>query len=193
MTESIPALRKRRGVTKASITRLTKSLRDLEGKVEDPKTLGLTQRLSNRLENLDKEFRETHQIIMDLTDDEDALGREQEELDNHDEEVSLLMVEIERLIASCNTSPDSNVRKTASRRIARLKKGLEEVQGAISEISGGTTDVCLLHHHQEQLADHKRELQETTASVLPLDLGEVDELETSCRKLRNLSRSVPWT
>ena len=50
----ISAVRKRRGVAKASITRLTKGLKDLEAKTDEPKILSLAQHATKRLEMSDQ-------------------------------------------------------------------------------------------------------------------------------------------
>ena len=48
--------KKRRGAARASLTRLSKRLKDLEGEIEQPKTLELARRLSHKLTDLDSEF-----------------------------------------------------------------------------------------------------------------------------------------
>ena len=57
LTTAIPALRRRRGVVKASITRLNTRLTELETKVHEPSILSHTQKLSAKLESLDSEFK----------------------------------------------------------------------------------------------------------------------------------------
>ena len=52
--------KKRRGVVHASITRLTNRLKDLEAEVGVDKTLELAQRMSQKLSDLDSEFRTHH-------------------------------------------------------------------------------------------------------------------------------------
>ena len=47
-------LRKRRGVVRASITRLNSRIDDLEGKTHQESTLDLAQQAKERLEQLDK-------------------------------------------------------------------------------------------------------------------------------------------
>ena len=55
--------RKRRGIIKASITRFNSCLKELESKVEEPATHDHAQRLSNRLDTLNAEFK-THQFTL---------------------------------------------------------------------------------------------------------------------------------
>ena len=78
------ALRRRRGVARASITRLGNSLGDLEGMTGDINTLDLAQQLK-KLENLDSEFKTHHYNLIDDVDDS-HLEAEQTILDEHDED-----------------------------------------------------------------------------------------------------------
>ena len=75
--------RKRRGVVKASITRLGSRLKELESKVEEPTTHDHAQRLATRLETLDAEFKTHYFSLIDLIDDDETLEKEQEVLPAH--------------------------------------------------------------------------------------------------------------
>ena len=100
--------KKRRGVVRASLTRLGTKLGELEGSADQPDTLDHAKRLTARLECLDAEYKTHHYLIVDLTDDEGALEAEQEALDAHDENVAQLGIRIQRLITACSKSPDSD-------------------------------------------------------------------------------------
>ena len=120
--------RKRRGVARASITRLCNHLKDLEGKTEQPKTLELARRLSQKLTDLDSEFRTHHHTVIDLTDDEDALAKEQKLLDTHDDLLAGLSVRIKQVIAASSPLLDES-----SRRIALCK--LNHLHNCLSLLS----------------------------------------------------------
>ena len=81
-------LRRRRGVTKASTTKLSTRLSELEAKVEDPATLSHAQKLLTKLESLDSEFKRQHLMVIDSIPEDDQLDdnltKEQDELDEHD-------------------------------------------------------------------------------------------------------------
>ena len=62
--------RRRRGVAKASITRLSTRLKDLEADVSQPATIDHTQRMQQKLDTLDVDFRAHHHNVVDLTDSE---------------------------------------------------------------------------------------------------------------------------
>ena len=112
----VSTLRKRRGVVRTSITRLTIRLKDLESDTDKPATLDLAQRMTRKLGALDSEFRTHHHALVDLVDDEEALLTEQKTLDDHDDLVAELTAHIQRLVNACTPSSDPPLRKIASRR-----------------------------------------------------------------------------
>ena len=95
----LASLKKRRGIVKASLTRLRTRLTNLESSVEQPDTVDHAKRLSTKLDTLDTEFKAHHYAIVDLTDDETQLQREQDGLDEHDDEVSQLAVRIQQSVS----------------------------------------------------------------------------------------------
>ena len=171
-TEAV--LRKRRGVTHASLTRLSSRLRDLESRTDESDTLDLAERSKQKLADLKIDFMTHHLALIDVIVDEESLGREQGTLDPFDEEVATLEIHFQRLITACSSS-SSTARKVASKRLTRINKGLLEIRNSLASISD---DVCKIRQHQEQLTDFKSELTDVRKSLLPLDLEE-DELSES--------------
>ena len=169
------ALRRRRGVSRASITRLGNRLGDLEGMTSDVNTLDLAQQLKKKLENLDSEFKTHHYNLIDVVDDS-HLEAEQTILDEHDEDLAMLTIRIQHLIEACASSRASNPQNIASRRLLRLRKCLTSVDESIASLSGEPGDVCVLHQHQEQLSDFKAEVADICNSILPLGLEDEDNL-----------------
>ena len=98
------ALRRRRGVTKASITKLSTRLSEFEAKIDDPMTLGHTQKLQKKLEALDSEFKQQHLTVIDSIPEDDQLddnlAKEQNELDEHDLIVDDLSLRLVKFIFS---------------------------------------------------------------------------------------------
>ena len=84
---------------------------------------------------------------------------------------------------ACPTTHDSGAHKIVSRRIAHLRKSLEQIVRAVNGLSTETDDVCLLRHHEEQLTDMKCQLREITTSLLTLDLRDGDDLMLSRSEL----------
>ena len=118
-----------RGVVRASITRLTNRLKDLEVDTDKPATLDFAQGMARKLDALDSEFRTHHHALVDLIDDEEALLAT---LDDHDDFVAELSARIQQLVNACTPSSDPPLRKIASRRLSHLKKALSSVRAAIA-------------------------------------------------------------
>ena len=115
-----------------------------------PHTLDHAKRLITMLECLDTEYKTHHYSIVDLTDNEGGLATEQAALDDHDENIAKLGICVQRLIAACFKSLDSNPHKIASKQLARLKASLSRVEGSISSDADNT---CPLKQHEEQLSE----------------------------------------
>ena len=88
-------LRKRRGVARASITRLMKRLKDLESDTDKPTALDLARGMTRKLDAMDSEFRIHHHALVDVIDDEEALLMEQKTLDDYDDFVAELSARIQ--------------------------------------------------------------------------------------------------
>ena len=101
---TLSTLRRRRGITKASITRLPTCLKDLEGDITRPWTNDHTQKMQQKLDALDAEFRSHHQGIVDLINSEDSLTGEQNTLDEHDDLIADLSVRVNQLLTACSSS-----------------------------------------------------------------------------------------
>ena len=181
MTETdaraLTAQRKRRGVVKASITRLGSRLKELESKVEEPATHDHAQRLATRLDTLDADFKTHHFALIDLIDDEETLGKEQEALDQHDDDVTTLAVCLQQLITVSSTTPtNSDLRKALTRKLQHLEKSLTLVSENVHTLSSRPEDVCRLQQHEEQLSDYKKDLADIRNSLLSSSIEEGDEL-----------------
>ena len=120
LSTSLSTHKRSKGVTKASITHLTTRLRDLEADPSQPSTVDHAQRMRQKLDDLDAEFRGHHRNVINLTDSEDSLTREQDALDEHDDLVAELALRIQQLISSC-TASDVTARKVATRRLAHVR------------------------------------------------------------------------
>ena len=129
MSES--ALRKRRGVTRASLTRLATRLRDLEGKSDQPSTLDFAQKLQKKLEELKSDFMTHHLALVEVRTKDEDLAAEQEILDIHDERATELEVEIQHLISACSSSLGSNTRKVITRKLTRLYRGVHDISDSL--------------------------------------------------------------
>ncbi len=163
---TLSTLRKRRGITRASITRLNTKLKDLETMVHEPTSSSLAQRMAQRL---DAEFKKHHYALIDAIDETEA-----EVLDRHDDDMINLAMKIEQIITICNLSGAKMValRRVTRLRVTRLRTNLSTVDSEISRLTTESAELHLLHQYQEHISDCKKEL------------GEIrEELETSTNSL----------
>ena len=184
---AISGVRKKRGTTRGSITRLINRLEELEGKADQPMTFDLAQDMAKKLENLDKEFREYHYRLIDLIDEkeEEALRTEQDILDRHDDELADVNVRIKQLITVSSSSANSGHRKTISRRLSRLRKSIISAHDDVKLLTS-SVDVCLVHHHKECLRTFKTELKDVANDLIIMDLEDSDDLYTSHDQLEEI-------
>lgn len=140
--------------------------------------------MSKKLETLDSEFKVHHYA---LVDGDEALSKEQEVLDEHDDDVANLASRIKLLITACSSSQESSSRRLASRRLTHLAKNLSSIRDEISPLSTDTDDICLLRQYQEQLQDFKKELGDIHKDLLSLDLDDGDE---TCKLQRQLDKEI---
>jgi hypothetical protein len=140
---SLTNVKKRRGVARASLTQLTNRLKDLEGKVGSDKAMDLAQRMSQKLSDLDADFQTHHHAVVDLTDDEGTLAKEQEVLDAHDDLVTELSLRIKHVISASLLSDEAS-RRIATRTLSHLQKSLGSFTSVIGDDSTPPSDACLL-------------------------------------------------
>ena len=96
--------RKRRGVVRASITRLDGRVSELEGKPElSPADRRSAQTLLAKLNELDADFKSYHFHIVDLTEEE-SLDAEQTILDEHDDRIVNLSTRLQQLVSEVQAS-----------------------------------------------------------------------------------------
>ena len=105
-------------------------IKELEGKTNQPDTIDVARRMKEKLESLDSEFRDHHYAVIDVVNesDEAALRKEQDILDEHDDEMSALILCLQKLITTCSSTPDPDARKIPSRKLARLDKNLSSTR-----------------------------------------------------------------
>ena len=107
----LPDLRRRRGVSHASITRLSTKIVEAESTSGEPGFNSLAQKLLKRLESLHSDFKTQHLAVVDSLEEGSDLDREQDILDQHDDEVHDLSTRLERLIDASPQTSHSQLRK----------------------------------------------------------------------------------
>ena len=169
--------KKRRGVTRASITKLSSKVTDLEAMDPNPDNLRAAQSLASKLKTLDAEFKTHHLAIIDATDEEEALGEEQLALDNHDDTISELTVRVQRLISAMMPSPTQDLQQTAARRLKRVQEKLDEIETAVNSVAAEDADsTCTLEQYAERVSDLKSELKDIQSSLYHVELPTGDPI-----------------
>ena len=180
--KQITIIRKRRGTSRASITRLRTRLHDLKDKMDQPETRDHVRRMIQRLESLDLELKQHHYALVDLLEGEEPLEREQEYLDEYEEDVANIAVGMEQLLSICSEPSSTNALKIMSRKLNHLQRNIVAVSEALAELPD-SPDICLLHQYEEQLQGYKVELSGIRGELLSFDADEEDELYVLQSKL----------
>ena len=144
-------------------------MRELES---NPEAAGLSDRAKQllvKLDEADSDFKSLHYQVLDLIDesDDEALKKEQDILDHHEDAVAALILHIQKIMTHTPTAhaltppielstPDPH--KMTARRLSRLDLGLRNTESGLSDLSEVHDDSSLLEQFMEQLADPKREL-----------------------------------
>ena len=179
--------RKRRGIVKASITRLETRLSAMES-TPDEDTIDNARQLLLKLRTCDTDFKDLHMSMIDLIDDEGTAQAEQTTLDNHDDLIASMTLHIQKLIALVNPAPDGRIDncKILARRLKQILGRPSAVSDAISTLIGDSKDVHRLQLHEEQKGDSKKYLSAMKMELISLDLEEADELVMKQTELEQL-------
>ena len=110
--------KKRRGVARASITKLSNKVAELETLTSNPDTLIIAQSLVGRLKDLNTEFKTHHLAIVDLIDDEEELSTERDALDHHVE----IEAHLQRLISNLASASRIDSKRTVLKRLTQVKE-----------------------------------------------------------------------
>ena len=139
--------RKRRGVVKASITRIETRLSALES-TPDEDTVENARQLLSKLKTCDTDFKDLHMSVVDLVDEEEP---EQATLDHHDDLVASMTLRIQKLIAKLKPPPDRRVesQKLLTRKLKRVQDCLSAVNDAVGALTGDAKDIHRLRLREE--------------------------------------------
>ena len=160
-----PSTKKRRGVVRASLTKLRTKLMDLEGDTTIPTHMESARNLADKLETLRQDFK-THQLaIMDRTNEVDALA------DDNDKQVSELSVCIQCLITLATKSKSLDVARVANRQLTLLQAKLESINTAVHDLDHTEEDIiCILEGYRDQVTEGKADLTALESSLLNSDV-----------------------
>lgn len=159
--------KKRRGVVRTSLTKLSTKLTELEANSRDPTILENARSLAEKLRTLQQEFK-THQLaIIDHTDEEEGLEEEQRSLDDNDDLVSELHIRLQRLINSATSSRTPDTVSVATKQLTLLRAKLESIDASTCDLDDAEEDsICALEEYRDQVTEIKTGLSKLRMSLL---------------------------
>ncbi len=138
------------------------------------------------------EFKVHHYSVIDLLDDEDEDGIQEQQtvLDEHEDIVAQLTARLEKVMAS-STAKDSNEPKVASKRLRAIERGLSSIVTGTSSLPPGDEDnICLLQQCDQQLSELKAEFLVIRNIIFCLDIDDHHELHDTWKDGRIFDCSV---
>ena len=170
----LTSAKRRRGVVKASVTRLEDRIRTLELKRELSHADKITiERLMKKIDEHDAQFKEYHLAIVDLSEGEEQLKLEQATLNNHDDRVTDFTDRLQVLLAKRDAVPPVDSATSTpplGKQLDRIKRKIIGVQGRVdSALEEARVDRCLLQQLEEQAASLKRDLSNVGERIALLD------------------------
>ena len=185
--EAISNFRKRRGTARGSLTRLFDKVKDIEEDSGREDAAARAKLLLDSLDRVDADYRSVHFKLIDLIPEEDAstLGKEQDHIDKFDDDVALIRLRLQPLIAAAPKLDSTAARKTLLRKLSHLEKSLcatsDDLRSASDE-----SDHSRIELHCEKLVDVKRTLAAIHDDFLAADLDDSDNLFIQHSKLESL-------
>ena len=98
--------------------------------------------MSQKLADLEYEFRSHHHALIDLINDEGSLAREQDVLDTHDDLIAELTVCVKQVIGTFSPVATGFSHKIASQKLAHMQKSLASISSSSS--SSSLTVICIV-------------------------------------------------
>ena len=171
---TLSGLKKRRSTTTKSIARLVRRLSNLEGKEVQPSTYNIAQEIARGLAEHDQEFKEFHYQMLDLMEDtdDDALDREQNELDDMMDDANL---RVKQLLAASSAHADSPNHKVFARKHKQLANTVTSVNDAVRLLTT-ESDQHLIQQYYDRIQAHKLELRVLAEELLNMELSDTHDL-----------------
>ena len=132
--------------------------------------------MSQKLADLDADFRTHHHAVINLIDDNETFGKEQETLDAHDDLVAELSVRVKQVIDATSLSSLESSRRITTRKLAHLEKWLTSITSAITDMSSASPDTCLLKQYEERTNGLNRDLARNRDELHQMELDEADKV-----------------
>ncbi len=176
MSGEVSCRRRKRGAVRGSITQLQTKIIELQRNPERPDTQLHAQRITDKIKDLDNDFKTHHLSIIELVEsEEDTIS------DEHNDIVAEMAVAVERLLSSSELSPSEAhsiaEKATVNRRLMHPQRLVETAIERIAAIvDPADTDICLLEQLEGDVVQRKQELSAISRELFALDIEESDTL-----------------
>ena len=188
MAEPLTFHKKRRAVVRASLTKLSTKLTELEADTTNPTLLKAAKNLADKLKSLQQDFKNHQLSIIDRTEEEEALAEEQLALDTREDQVSKLSIRIQCLITLTTGSKSQDAVRVATKQLALLQTKLESIDTAAQDIDGAEEEVtCTLEEYRDQVTEVETELATLKTSLLTSDAATSDPIMQDHSRVEKLA------
>ena len=144
---------------RASLTKLSTSLADLESTEEvTPTLLDNVKSLADKLKTLKQDFKNHQLAIIDRTDEEEELAEEQQALDDNDDTVSAMNIRIQRLLSRATPTRIPDSVRVAGRQLTLLQTELGSLRDTVTGLEDSEEGIeCTLEEYKERMVEIKEE------------------------------------
>lgn len=147
--------------------------------MHEPSTHELAQQLVANLNSHGVWFKKQNLSIIHFID-EALLAKEQEVLDNHDEELSDLLLRVQQLIQKCSSAGNC---KVISCNITDVRPWMDKMETAFSTLFVKPEETHLYHYYEDQPQDLKGELGVIRQNVLLMSAMDAEDLSDTILEL----------
>ena len=193
---TLASARKRRGVVRASLTRMEDRVARWEEKEELTHSENLAaQRLLDKVNVLDQEFKGYHYAVVDFVEEESVLEHEQAIFDEHEDRVIDLIDRLQHLLEQSEMKSRSEQEQPLEpvvdaslplrKRMNRLERRLRAVQDAVRPLEPGPDlDFYLVQQLEEQVVNLRQELEDVGRGLVMMERDDegLGELEATLDK-----------
>ena len=176
--KAIASLKKRRGTTKGTVTRLSGKVRELEADPKRPDIFQAATLVLEKIQGAEKEFKAIQEELIDTidADNEEELQREQEVLSQQEEIIEELIIRLRMLLAGGDDERRNAEIRTADRKVRSLGTALNEMSDKLAALSAAPEHIPVIQQFAEELISCKDDLKKVSNDLLHLDLEDDHEL-----------------
>lgn len=168
--------RRCRGIPRGIITRLSKSLKELEKCPTEPDVLRAASRALKGVGDADANFKRLHMATIELLESEDNLSQEQTTLEEYEALVEDLITRLSQLTIIDHGASSLDPRCIITKRLDHIENKLTTATSEVEQLSFKLVDKCIICQWEERLHEIKQEFSDVAKEPIIVDLDEKDEL-----------------